>query len=96
MFPADIANTIYGCLGATMFSFYIVVDVQLIVGGKSRQYQYSVDDYVMAALALYLLRRPHYSVAPRRLRPVSVALCLASRWRKGARALTQIGCRVVV
>jgi FtsH-binding integral membrane protein len=37
---------------ALLFSVYIVYDVQLIVGGK--QGEFSVDDYVPAALSLYL------------------------------------------
>jgi FtsH-binding integral membrane protein len=39
-------------LGVIIFSAYLVYDTQLIVGGKSRQYQ--IDDYIMAAINLYL------------------------------------------
>ena len=35
-----------------LFGFYIVFDVQMIVGGKHRQFQFAVDDYVFAALCL--------------------------------------------
>jgi hypothetical protein len=38
---------------AILFSFYIVYDTQLIVGGKHEN-QYSVDDYVLAVISLYL------------------------------------------
>lgn len=30
------------------------VILQLVVGGKHRKFQYSVDDYIFAALTLYL------------------------------------------
>jgi protein lifeguard len=39
-------------IAALLFSVYIVFDVQLIMGGK--QGEFSVDDYVPAALSLYL------------------------------------------
>ena len=41
-------------VGAILFSCYIVYDTQLIVGGKHKKYQFSVDDYVFAAITLYL------------------------------------------
>jgi len=37
-----------------LFSCYIVYDTQLIVGGKHRKHKFEVDDYVFAALNLYL------------------------------------------
>jgi len=40
--------------GALVFSGFIVHDTQLIVGGNHRKYQYDVDDYVFAALSLYM------------------------------------------
>merc|ERR1711953_1179181 len=44
----------YACGGALLFSFYIVFDTQLIVGGKhSRSNEFSVDDYAFAAISLY-------------------------------------------
>jgi len=42
-----------GCC-AVVFSMYLVHDTQTIVGGKHVTYQISVDDYVFAALVLYL------------------------------------------
>jgi len=47
-------HLIYACLGVILFVFYIIYDTQMIVGGGHRQHQFSVDDYVFAALALYL------------------------------------------
>jgi len=44
---------IYAALGALIFSMYIVFDTQLIVGGKHKM-QFSIDDYCMAAISLYL------------------------------------------
>lgn len=44
---------IAGC-GALIFSMYIVYDTQLIVGGKHHSGQFEVDDYVIAAINIYL------------------------------------------
>lgn len=44
---------VYAGLSAIIFSFYIVYDTQLIVGGKHGR-QFAIDDYCMAALALYI------------------------------------------
>ena len=40
--------------GVLLFSFYIVYDTQLIVGGKHKKMTIGLDDYVIAALAIYL------------------------------------------
>lgn len=47
-------NTVWCLLGATLFSFYLICDTQMILGGKHRKYQFSEDDYIFAALVLYL------------------------------------------
>merc|ERR1719401_2541810 len=48
-------NLLYSCGGALLFSFYIVYDTQLIVGGKhERSQQFGIDDYAFAAINLYL------------------------------------------
>jgi len=47
-------NLIYASLGAVLFSFYIVYDTQLIVGGRHKKHEYSIDDYAFAALSLYM------------------------------------------
>merc|ERR1712032_334625 len=49
-----VAHKIYGALAAILFSFYIIYDTQLIVGGKHKKHEFSVDDYVFAALTVYL------------------------------------------
>jgi len=45
---------VYAAGGVLLFSCYLVYDTQLIVGGKHSKFQFSVDDYVFAALNLYL------------------------------------------
>ena len=45
---------LYSGAGCLLFSFYLVYDTQLILGGKHKKYQFGVDDYVFAALNLYL------------------------------------------
>merc|ERR1711879_1103277 len=47
-------NMIYAGIGAILFSFYIVYDTQIIVGGNHKKYQLSVDDYAFGALTLYV------------------------------------------
>lgn len=45
---------LYSMLGGVLASAYIVYDTQLILGGKHQVRCYSIDDYVLAALALYM------------------------------------------
>mmetsp|Transcript_11351 Transcript_11351/g.25225 ORF Transcript_11351/g.25225 Transcript_11351/m.25225 type:complete len:249 (+) Transcript_11351:52-798(+) len=50
-----IVHKIYAGCGAILFSFFLVYDTQLIVGGKhERASSFSLDDYVLAALAIYM------------------------------------------
>merc|ERR1711907_679411 len=53
-FYSGTGNLIYSGLGALIFSLYMVYDAQLIFGGKRRKYQFDIDAYVFASLALYL------------------------------------------
>ena len=54
-FPGNsIATKIYCGIGSLLFSFYLVYDTQLIVGGSHRKHQFSVDDYAVAAICLYI------------------------------------------
>ncbi|GAB1604486.1 protein lifeguard 1-like [Argonauta hians] len=48
-----ILSLVYSCLGALLFSFYLVFDTQLMLGGK-HQYSLSPEEYVFAALNLYV------------------------------------------
>jgi FtsH-binding integral membrane protein len=52
-FPSHIGMMIYSTVGAILFSVYIVFDTQMILGGKSSM-QFGIDDYVPAAIALYV------------------------------------------
>ncbi|CAL8248618.1 unnamed protein product [Lota lota] len=45
---------LYACLGTLLFSIYLVVDTQQMIGGKHRKYSVSPEEYVFAALNLYL------------------------------------------
>ena len=54
-FPGNsIAHRVYCGIGALLFSLYLVYDTQLIVGGNHRKHQFSIDDYAMAAICLYI------------------------------------------
>jgi len=53
-FPGVMMQKVIGGLGAILFSFYIVYDTQLICGGKHKKHAFGVDDYVFAALNIYL------------------------------------------
>ncbi|ODM90636.1 Protein lifeguard 1 [Orchesella cincta] len=46
-------HIVYACLGALLFSFYLVYDTQLMLGGKHKC-SISPEEYIFAALNLYL------------------------------------------
>merc|ERR1740121_884578 len=46
-------NICHAAMGALLFSAYIVYDTQLIIGGKHK-HRFSIDDYAMAAISLYM------------------------------------------
>jgi FtsH-binding integral membrane protein len=48
------SQSLYAGLGCIIFSLFIVYDTQMIVGGKHKKHQFSIDDYVFAALNIYL------------------------------------------
>merc|ERR1712224_1015372 len=48
----EIVNVAFSAVGAFLFSCYLVVDVQMLMEGK--RIQLSPDDYVLAAMNLYL------------------------------------------
>lgn len=52
-FDLTYAEMAYDILGVLLFVFYIIFDTQLIIGGEHKN-QFSIDDYVFAALSLYL------------------------------------------
>ena len=49
----NIFNIVYSVGGTVLFSFYIVYDTQLIVGGKHRRIQFSENDFALATISLY-------------------------------------------
>ena len=50
----QVLQLIIAGVSSILFSFYIVYDTQQIVGGDHKKYQFGVDDYVFAAITLYL------------------------------------------
>ena len=53
IFPSQFASTAFAAIGACVFSLFIVYDTQLILGGNHAQ-QFGIDEYVFAALNLYV------------------------------------------
>lgn len=49
---STIMTAIVAALGCFVFGFYIIYDVQLILGTKAEKF--SLDDYIVAALSLYV------------------------------------------
>merc|ERR1712100_554577 len=45
---------VYAGFGALLFSGFIVMDTQMIVGGTHKEHQFEMDDYAMAAIVLYI------------------------------------------
>jgi hypothetical protein len=46
-------NIIYSCLGVIFYGFFLIYDTQLLMGG-SRRYKLDIDDYVVAAMMIYI------------------------------------------
>ena len=44
-------HTFYCMMGVIIYSIYLVIDTQLIMGGK--RYQIELDDYILGAIILY-------------------------------------------
>ncbi|BFZ22553.1 hypothetical protein BsWGS_25592 [Bradybaena similaris] len=51
--PSRVLSLVYASLGALIFSAYLVVDTQMMLGGKHK-YSLSPEEYIFAALNLYL------------------------------------------
>ena len=47
-------NLLWSTLGVILFSFYLLIDTQMIVSTGHKKYQIGEDSYILAALALYL------------------------------------------
>ncbi len=54
IFPSQAAQTAYAALAAGLFSLFIVYDTQQIIGGKHHSHKFEIDEYVFAALTLYI------------------------------------------
>uniref|UniRef100_T1KFR4 Protein lifeguard 1 n=1 Tax=Tetranychus urticae TaxID=32264 RepID=T1KFR4_TETUR len=52
IFPNKITLLIYASLGALLFSFWLVIDIQMILGRNS-VYQFSPEDYILASIIIY-------------------------------------------
>ncbi|GIY68897.1 protein lifeguard 1 [Caerostris darwini] len=50
---SQIVRLVYSCIGALIFSMYLVYDTQLLIGGHHK-YSISPEEYIFAALNLYL------------------------------------------
>jgi len=53
IFRSQIMDTLYACFGAFIFSAYIVVDTQMLMGGNHKL-SISPEEYIFGALSLYL------------------------------------------
>ncbi|XP_051984449.1 protein lifeguard 1 [Xyrauchen texanus] len=51
-FYSTILQVVYGCLGALFYALFLAVDCQLVMGRQ--KYRLSAEEYVFAALILYL------------------------------------------
>ena len=47
-----IVRKIYACLGALLFSIYLIFDTQLVIGKGT--FAFTLDDAYLAAISLYL------------------------------------------
>lgn len=52
-FPGKTIQLIYASVGALLFCFYLVYDTQMMMGGKHK-YSISPEEYIFAALNLYI------------------------------------------
>ncbi|SCM27069.1 bax inhibitor 1, putative [Plasmodium berghei] len=49
-----IFNLVFAGINAFILSVSIIVDTQLIIGGKHKKFEFTVDDYIFATLSLYM------------------------------------------
>mmetsp|Transcript_22799 Transcript_22799/g.35104 ORF Transcript_22799/g.35104 Transcript_22799/m.35104 type:complete len:90 (+) Transcript_22799:492-761(+) len=45
---------LWSVVGALLFSFYLMYDIQMIMGGEKKEYSFDEDSYILAAVTLYL------------------------------------------
>mmetsp|Transcript_7427 Transcript_7427/g.18658 ORF Transcript_7427/g.18658 Transcript_7427/m.18658 type:complete len:244 (+) Transcript_7427:70-801(+) len=51
---APMLQMLYAFFGAVLVSAHLVYDTQLVVGGKHQKKKFGLDDYALAALAIYM------------------------------------------
>jgi FtsH-binding integral membrane protein len=54
IFPSQAGQTAYCAAMAILFSFFIVYDTQMILGGKHHSHAFQTDEWVFAALNVYI------------------------------------------
>ena len=54
IFAGPTMNLAFASIGVILFSFYLLVDTQMIIGGQNRRYKIDEDSYILASVALYL------------------------------------------
>jgi hypothetical protein len=52
LFQSRLMNILYSVLGVILYGFYLVYDIQLLVGGRDEEFD--MDDYVIASIQIYL------------------------------------------
>merc|ERR1712166_922100 len=45
---------VYSIIGVILFSFFLLFDTQMIMGGDKKRYQFDEDSYILASVTLYL------------------------------------------
>ena len=45
---------LWSVVGVILFSFYLLFDTQMIMGGDKKRYQFDEDSYILASVTLYL------------------------------------------
>lgn len=53
-FQSRTFDLIMAYIGACIFGVYLIYDTQLLIGGEGRAASYSIDDYILAAINIYL------------------------------------------
>lgn len=54
IFQSRMFDLILAYIGACLFGVYLIYDTQLLIGGEGRAASYSIDDYVLASVNIYL------------------------------------------
>ena len=49
---SEFLTNLYCCIGVALFGVYLVIDTQMIMGG--REVELSIDDWALAAMLLYI------------------------------------------